>query len=395
MIRFGVAISTSSGGAEAAREAAAIARARLGDARVAMALVFASASYDDVGAVARAVEPELGGAPLLGGTAGGAMFDEHGVARRGVLVALVGGDDVRATTTSAAVSSPELLEAIPAAAGVLAEADAAARAGFEEALCLAFAPGVSVDGDALVAAVRKGTAARMQLAGGLTGDDFTMDRTRVFADGEAHADRVVLAGLFTRTRVGIGARHGLQIVGPSRRVSAADGPWVLALDGRPAFDVWTEDARAAGGTPPADPRERKPYLAKHFPFGMEVTSLPEPVVRVPMQVRADGAAHVGVLGEGARVQVMRAAPPGMLGASREAADLARARLAERPAGAFVFACGGRLVVLGERFGEEARAFSHVLRAPIAGVCVYGEIGRAHRELDAFHNHTAVVVALPS
>jgi hypothetical protein len=68
MIRFGVAISTSSGGAEAAREAAAIARQRLGDARVAMALVFASASYDDVGAVPRPVEPELGSAPLLGGT---------------------------------------------------------------------------------------------------------------------------------------------------------------------------------------------------------------------------------------------------------------------------------------------------------------------------------------
>ena len=74
---------------------------------------------------------------------------------------------------SAAVSSTEALEAIPAAAGVLGEADAAARAGFEEALCLAFAPGVRVDGDAFVAAVRKGTAARMQLAGGVTGDDFT------------------------------------------------------------------------------------------------------------------------------------------------------------------------------------------------------------------------------
>jgi hypothetical protein len=395
MIRFGVAMSTSSGAVDAAREAAALAGERLGDARVAMALVFASASYDDVAAVPRAVERELGGAPLLGGTAGGAVFDEHGVARRGVLVALVGGDDVRAIVTSAAASSPELLEAIPAAAGILAEADAAARVGFEEALCLAFAPGVRVDGDAFVAAVRKGTAARMQLAGGLTGDDFTTDRTRVFAEGAAHADRVVLAGLFTRTRLGIGARHGLQLVGPSRRVSATDGPWIVALDGRPAFDVWTEDARAAGGTPPADVHERKLYLANHFPLGMEVTSLPEPVVRVPMEVRADGAARVGVVGEGARVQVMRAAVPGMLGASHAAADLARDRLGERAGGAFVFACSGRLAVLGERFGEEPRAVSRALRAPVAGVCVYGEIARAHREVDAFHNHTAVVVALPS
>ena len=76
-------------------------------------------------------------------------------------------------------------------------------------------------------------------------------------------------------------------------MSATDGPWMVALDGRPAFDVWTEDARAAGGTPPVDLQERKLYLANHFPLGMEVTSLPEPVVRVPMEVRADGA-HASV-----------------------------------------------------------------------------------------------------
>ncbi len=395
MFRFGAAISTSSGAAEAAREAAALARTRLGDTTVAMGLVFASASYDDVDAVPRAVEPELGGAPLVGGTSAGAVFDEHGVARRGVLVALIGGKDVRASAVSAPVSSAELLEAVPAAAGILAEADAAAREGFEEALCLAFAPGIRVDGDAFVAAVRKGTAARLQLSGGLTGDDFTFDRARVFADGCAHADRVVLGGLFTRPRVGIGTRHGLQPIGPARRVSGTDGPWVLALDGRPAVDVWTEDARASGGVPPADLEQRKVYFANHFPLGMEVATLSEPVVRIPMQFRDDGAVRVGILGEGARVRVMRTTVKDMLDASRSAAELARERLREPPAAALVFACAGRLAVLGERFGEEPRSIGRALRAPVAGACVFGEIARAHREVDAFHNHTAVVVALPS
>jgi hypothetical protein len=195
--------------------------------------------------------------------------------------------------------------------------------------------------------------------------------------------------------VGIGTRHGLQPVGPSRRVSRSDGPWMLALDGRPAFDVWTEDARAMGGLPPADLQERKLYLANNFPLGMEVPTLPEPAVRVPMEVRDDGAARIGILGEGARVRVMRPSVPHMLDACRAAADLARTRLGERPAGAFVFACCGRLAVLGERFGDEPRAVSRALRAPIAGVCVFGEIARAHRDVDAFHNHSTVVVSLPS
>ncbi|HEX8790783.1 MAG TPA: FIST N-terminal domain-containing protein [Polyangiaceae bacterium] len=395
MIRFGAAISTSSAADDAAREAAALARTRLGDGTVALAVVFASASYDDVAAIPAVLEEELGGTPLLGGTSGGAVFDGQGVARRGVLVALLGGDGVRATVASAAVTSAELLETVPAAERILAEADAAARGGFEEALCLAFAPGVRVDGDAFVAAVRKGTAARMQLAGGLTGDDFTFDRARVFAGGESHTDRVVLAGLFTRTRVGIGTRHGLEATGPSRCVSGADASWVLALDGRRAIDVWTDDARAAGGTPPADLQTRKVYLANHFPLGIDVPTLPEPVVRVPLQVRDDGAVRVGLLGEGARVRLMRPVVPDMLRASHGAADLARTRVDSRPGGALVFACAGRLTVLGERFGEEPRAVARSLRTPIAGACMFGEIARAHREVDAFHNYTAVVAAFPS
>jgi hypothetical protein len=47
-----------------------------------------------------------------------------------------------------------------------------------------------------------------------------------------------------------------------------------------------------------------------------------------------------------------------------------------------------------KFGVGAQAVEKALGAPIDGACVFGEIARGRRELDAFHNTTAVIVAFP-
>jgi hypothetical protein len=395
MIHFAAAVSTSYGAVDSAKEAAGRARASLGDATPALVVCFASPEYDDFAGIPAALEAELGCLPLAGGTSGGAVFDADGVAPRGVLVVLMGGDGVRATTATAPLRSADLFDVVPAGSRLLAEADRAASDGFEEALCLAFAPGVRVDGEAFVAAVRKGTGARMQLAGGLTGDDFTFDRTRVFADGEARDDRAVLAGVFTRSNAGVAARHGLRPVGPRRLVTRTDGPWLLELDGRRALDAWVTDVRALDGRPPAGGQDLLVYLANHYPLGVDVPSLIEPIVRAPMALREGGAVLLAAaMPEGTRVRTMRASAREMLEAGRGAAEVARARVGAATSGALVFACSGRLAALAGRFAEEPEGISRALEAPVAGVCVFGEIARAHREVDAFHNTTAVVVALP-
>ena len=254
MIAFAAALGFSPRAADAAGEAASRALVKLGGASPVLAVVFGSVSYDDLDSVPAAIEKELGGIALVGGTAGGAVFDEGVVSTRGVLVALLGGDPIRVTTATAAIASPELFDVVPAGARLLADADDAAKNGFEEPLCIAFAPASRVDGDAFVAAVRKGTGARMQLAGALTGDDCTFDRSRVFAEGGARDDRVVMAGVFTKRPVGIAARHGWRPAGPLRVVTSSDGAWLVRIDGRRAVDAWVGDVRAAGARPPAGGR---------------------------------------------------------------------------------------------------------------------------------------------
>jgi hypothetical protein len=396
MIAFASAISTSAVAIDAATEAAARARTMLNGADPVFAIVFASPSYDDLDGVPAAVEKELGALPIAGGTAGGAVFDHRGVATRGVLVVLLGGDGVRASTATATIASPELIDVVPAGTRLLKAADTASIDGFSEAVCLAFGPSVKVDGEAFVAAVRKGTGARMQLAGALTGDDLTFDRARIFADGGARSDRVQLLGVYTKTPVGIAARHGWRAVGPPRIVTRSNGPWLMALDGRRAIDAWLSDVRSADGRPPAGNRELLPFLASFWELGLEIPSHPEALVRAPMALREDGAVLLsGTIPEGTRLRVMHASGEDMLRAAHAAAAVARTRVAGDVSGALLLDCTARLSALGERFAESPAAVARALDAPVAGVCVFGEIARAHREVDAFHNTTAVVVAWPT
>jgi hypothetical protein len=395
LIAFGAAVVGSSDASSAAAEAAARARSLLGAAQPVFAIVFASVSYDRLDGVPAAIEKVVGRLPIAGGTAGHVVFNQEGVTTRGVLVALVGGDGVRATTATARIASPELIDVVPAGAQLLMNADAASEEGFGEALCLAFAPGV--DGEALVAAVRKGTAARMQLAGGVIGDGLTVDRPRIFADGGAHADRVQLMGVFTRTPVGVAARHGWRTVGPTRVVTRSSGPWLLALDGRRAVDAWLADVRAANGRPASG--DVGPGVPGGWGLGLDLPSHNEPRVRALVHSSAalqnDGAVLLsGAIPEGTRVRVVRASKADLLDAARAAASIARKRLDGEPSGALLLACSTRFAALGEGFGEEPAAVTEALGAPVAGTCVSGEFARAHREIDAFHNATAVVVAWP-
>ncbi len=402
MIAFGSGMSAAASAVAAAKEAAAQALKTLQGQAPKLAIVFASASYEDVEQAARAVRSVIGDAQIVGGTSGGCVFGSDEAAARGVSVVLVGGDGLEVESRTAQLGTHTYVETVPAAERVAHAADRAAQRGFGHFACLVFAPGISVDGEALVAAVRKGAGPRAQLAGAVTGDDFTMDRSKVLFGDELSDDSVVITGIFTRTPIGIAARHGWAAVGPVRTVTRADGIYLHELDGRPALDVWVEDARRAGGAPPEDPKDLALYLANHYELGLADGSTPriavaddkrELVVRVPFAIRADRAIHLSAsVSDGTHVRVLHATRGDLLRASSEAATSAVLRAGSRVSGALVLACSSRLVVLGDAFAEEPAGIRLAVDAPIGGACVFGEIARNLRDVDAFFNTTAVVVA---
>jgi hypothetical protein len=402
MIAFGSGMSAAATATLAAREAAAQALAMLEGETPKLAIVFASVSYEDVESAARVVRSVVGDAQIVGGTSGACVFAGDRTAPRGVSVVLLGGDGLEVESRVAQLGSPSFVETVPAAMKIARTADGAAQRGFGHFACLVFAPGIFVDGEALVAAVRKGAGARAQLAGALTGDDLTLDRPKVLFGDELRDDCVVVTGLFTKTAIGIAARHGWAAVGPIRTVTRADGTHLVELDGRPALDVWLEDARRAGAIPPSDPKDLTLYLANHYELGIADTSTPriaiaddnrELIARAPFAIRADRAIRLsGSISEGTHVRVLHASRGDLLRASSEAAASAVLRAGSRVAGALVLACSGRLAALGDSFEEEPAGIRKCIDAPIGGACVYGEIARNVRDTDAFFNTTAVVVA---
>jgi hypothetical protein len=406
MLVFGSGMSTGATADEAGRQAAAQAYAAFhrsgaddADRTPKLAIVFASVAYDDADRAIAGVRELVGTeVPVVGGSSGACVLGPKGVAARGVSVVLLGGDAIEVRCEIAEMGSPELVDVVPAAARIARAAEEASGGGREHFACLVFAPGIFVDGEALVAAVRKGAGAGAQLAGCLTGDELTMDRPKVYAGDQLRGDRIVLTGLFTRTQVGIAARHGWQAVGPSRTVTRAEGPVLLELDHRPALDVWLEDARAAGATPPTDHRDLTLYLANHYELGLESGSTPakcepELVARAPFSIGDGGAVTLSAsIGEGRRVRVVHASRKDLLRASTDAAAAAALRAGNPIAGALVLACTGRLAVLGDEFHCEPALIGQRVAAPIGGACVFGEIAKNERDVDAFFNTTAVVIA---
>lgn len=419
MVRFGSGTSDAATAVDAARSAVAAARAMLGEAPPRVALVFFSPSYADVPELPAALHAALGDVPVVGATAGGCVFGSGGLAARGVAVVLLGGE-LEVTIRAAEATSSELLEVVPAAEEITARAIDAAGRGLIHHACLVFAPGIYVDGEALVAAVRKGAGTGMQLAGGLSGDDFTMDRPAILEGGAIRQDRVVLVGLAARSQIGVAARHGWTPIGPTRVVTRSDGPFLVEIDKRPALDVWLEDAaRSALGAPPSRATDRRALvlaLANHFPLGLleendggrarggrATTSRNarpkangELVARTPYVIREDGVIQLSAsIAEGARVRVMHGSKNDLLRASRDAATTACLRAGGRLSGALVLACSGRLAALGEAFVREPTQIGAHLGVPFAGACVFGEIARNVRDVDGFYNTTAVVVAFGS
>ena len=146
-------------------------------------------------------------------------------------------------------------------------------------------------------------------------------------------------------------------------------------------------------------RELLVYLANHYELGIiDPGNHPkqkdgELVVRAPWAITADGTIKLsGSIGEGRKLAVVHASRKDLLRASTSAAADALLRVEGRIAGALVLACSGRLGVLGSEFPDEPALIRQRVGAPIGGACVFGEIAKNERDVDAFFNTTAVIIA---
>ena len=357
----------------------------------ALVMVFSSTTQP-LGDVAGLLTAAFPGAQVLGASTAG-EFTERGDTKGAVCaVAVAGAFKVHAGMGTGVRANPE--HAVARALDGLPRS----LAGYEHRTGILLIDTLAGKGEevTLIAAAELGDE---PLAGGGAGDDLEMKATVVSCGARAASDAVVIAQIFSKAALGLGVCHGHTPLSQPLKVTRAHGNIVEQIEGRPAWDVWREHTRDAAKAQGIDvdalaSADETSFLLR-FEAGLAAGEAYK--IRAPLSRTAEGAIHFACgIPEGAVIRITESAPKEQVASAREAARRAKDKLGGRPAaGAIVFDCICRNLILKDRFGDAIRGMVDELGGvPLAGFETYGEIALDAGDMSGFHNTTSVVLAFP-
>ncbi|MDP3152193.1 MAG: FIST N-terminal domain-containing protein [Archangium sp.] len=367
---------------------------QLGGAEPSLVVVFASTSAPLEG-VMKAAAHAFPKANTIGCTTAG-EFTEASEGKAQFVAWALAGDDV---TVTAGLGTG--LKADPEAALESAIKLAADDAERPHRMAILLLDPLSGNGEeaSMLAMTMLGPTVR--LAGGAAGDDLHFKQTLVACGNQVASDAVVVALLSSRRPLGIGVKHGHKPMSKPLTVTKAEGSVVHELDGKPAFGVWKDAVRAAVQAEGADIdaialADVGGHLLR-YEVGL-IAGANEYKIRAPLSADAAGAVSFACgIPEGAVVRITSSAESDQISSARDAAERARKALGgAKVAGALVFDCICRNLILGPKFGAAVKEIHEGLGgAPIAGFETYGEIAMDLGQSSGFHNTTTVVLAFPA
>jgi len=390
--RVGSGQHVGSDAAICGREAARQAREQLAGTPPSFGLLFASPDLP-VGEALRAARSAAGTQQLIGCTTAGEVT-ERGLTHGGVAVMLVAAP--RGVVES--VSVPGLKDDPKRAAAELCRnfPDAQSRAhgkGLAFSTTVVLSDGLSGVGEELVRQILAHTKALHQIVGGAAGDEGRFKATLVGDPERASSNAAAAMHVFGAAPWGVGIGHGLEATTGKMAVTKAKGNVVYELDGRPAFEVYKEHAKKRGVNLAA--ASAGEYLIANelgVMLGDRVAR-----ARAPLSVGTDGSLTCAAdVRQGSQVAILDGVPSNMVEAARAAAEEAKANLqGAKPAGVLLFDCVCRGIILKDKFQQEIDAVRSVMGdVPVAGFLTYGEIANYGGSVEAWHNTTAVCVAIP-
>jgi hypothetical protein len=393
---YGTGSAVAETGAEAARSAVGDAREGLDGVDPDFAVVFSSSTYD-YRSVVETVRAETGDATLVGSSSAG-EFTERGPAFESVTVALVASDEMTFHVGLGRGLSDDLRGAVANAASGLPETEEVSG----HPMGINLHDGLVGRGEEI--AMLAYQERPMPYAGGSAGDDLALEETFVFADDDVASDAVALAMVTSEKPFAQSVGHGHDPLSEGFEVTAAEGSVVTELDGRPAYEVWTDAVRDAVAdeydrdvddlSPDEDAFEE---LLTRYEFGIK-TDDDEYKIRWPgLTPDTDGPLHFATrVPEGTEVYVMDSDEADQIAAAE---TVSRAALADgdagfEAAGALAFDCVCQAAILGDEFDRAVDAMAAELDTPLAGMETYGEVAMGGGDMRAYHNTTSSVVVFP-
>jgi methyl-accepting chemotaxis protein len=384
---------TDAGPEQAAEQIIAELRQKLGGRDPALVMLFAS-TRQPLAQVNPRVSQSFRGAAVLGASTSGEFTEQTRNAKGAVAAIAVAGDyKVYCGIGTGLAKDPD------AAVRQAIEGFPDSVAGYPHRTAILLLDPLAGNGEetTLIAAQYLGESVR--LAGGAAGDDLKMKQTHVASGDRVATDAVVIASIFSKQPLGVGVCHGHRPLSAPLKVTRAVGNVVKEIDGRPAWDVWVDRTRESAAERKIDPARLEEdevggYLLR---YEAGLASGSEYKIRAPLSRNADGSlAFACAIPEGAEIQITESMPQRQVESAREAARRARAQLGSgRPAGAIVFDCICRNLILTDEFSKAVDGMSQELGSmPLAGFETYGEIALDVGDMSGFHNTTTVVLAFP-
>lgn len=261
---------------------------------------------------------------------------------------------------------------------------------------LIFAPGVEINGSALIRGLQQKLAPAVPICGGLAGDRGTFTQTFVLGDEGAGPDQIVALGLHPdAVTLGHGSFGGWQPFGPMRRVTRAEGNVLYELDGESALAIYK---RYLG-----EYADQLPASGLLFPFSMVDSARTElGLIRTILGVHEGEGALIlaGEVQEAKYMQMMHARTDALVEGAIAAAESAhRASLGGGATGqslSILVSCVGRKLVMGDRVDEEVEAVGEVFGAS-GTLCGFYSNGEISPFLDTteckLHNQTMTITSL--
>ena len=395
--KFVTAIAKGKEGVEVGKEVASRALAKLEGQKPNFAIVFSSSEYD-YKKVIEGIRGVIGNEVKLIGCSSAGEFTEEIVQKGSVALALISSDNYKFFTGLGKGIRKNDMDALKEATTDFP----LYVAGYPYLSAINLHDGLAGKGEEIVAATIRVLGSHIKFGGGSAADDLKMKETYVFEDGKVETDAVVLALIASKLPVIITVEHGHNPISPPLVVTEAKGNIVYKLNDKPAFEVWKDCVRQKAmerfnidvDKAFAGSSELIKVLTA-YPLGL-YTGEGYKIRWLGIEARTDGplVATCGIP-EGAVVRIMESSKEDQIESARKAARKAK-ELAENKeiAGAIVFDCAVRGVILGEDFHKAVEAIYQEIKVPLVGFETYGEVCAEIGELSGFHNTTTVIMLLP-
>ncbi len=392
--RLTTAVGKGKNGFEVGKNTAIKAIEKTLGAPIELVIVFSSGANDHE-AVLAGITSVTGGAKLIG-CSSAAEFTDKEVMHDAVCLGVISSDNAKFflsmaqglaadpySTVERAVSElPKKVEGYPFLSAIIFH-DALTGKGEETVLSAAAAFGTDI-----------------KFVGG-SAADLNMRVTPVFVNGRAVTDAVGICLMATKHPILTGVKHGHTPLSPRLKITKAVDNRLYQIDGRPAWEVWAEQTAEAARKIGLDVHAITEatdvvQITARFELGFE-TNEGEFKVRAPLSKNDDGSINFAcAIPDGASFRIMQSEKSAQIASAREAAAMAWKQRGENPlAGALVFECACRGIILGEDFSKGIDGIkAEQGNLPLLGLETFGEICMDPGQFSGYHNTTTVVMLLP-